>query len=612
MSVIERKSVGNIFYELIDDLYPVHSGITGTIAISQNGDIFSCDGGYVWSTYNQKNLSSEIYSFNHTDTATFLPTLNTWTIPNMGATTPFTGTTNSSGFTFLGLSTTTPDVDLKFDNIGRFLTISNNSVRSSNTQWNQIDWAPSKNRIVPLRYNSAHFGTDAQNDATNIFTPFLFNIDSRLGDSIFMGYRVRSRESNSAYINRRDTKLSTTLFESPIIFYEYGKTQDFNTNKWVVVNDTTNKWFIGSATTFSGGGTSIYVSNNSGTTNTYTNNVAQVSHFYKDISFPKNLQSDVTLSFYWKCVGEVGFDYGRVFLTTTETTPVAGTQVSTTFQIGLANYNNSATYQLSTITIPRVSVIDSTKRLIFSWRNDGSVGTNPPMAIDSLRLHFFVDDNVTKLGDTETFSFNGFSGNSWTVVNNATTFWVVGVSEFSGTSDSYSAYITTANNIQSYGNEFGIFDNRALPAYVNAANNQNNVSHFYKDFTFTSASTLTFNWKCWGENAAAATAFDYGTVVLTTTATTPVANSEVSITKATPGGNGRIGGDSTYGKFNLGYGGADNNWRTETINLGAWSGQTKRLVFTWKNDDAIINPPPFVVDNIKITGVGDWARRIER
>ena len=44
MSIINTKTVGNTVYQVIDDIYPVHTAETGTIAISKiSGDIFSCD-----------------------------------------------------------------------------------------------------------------------------------------------------------------------------------------------------------------------------------------------------------------------------------------------------------------------------------------------------------------------------------------------------------------------------------------------------------------------------------------------------------------------------------------------------------------------------------------
>lgn len=620
MAILEKKSLGNIQYVLIDDIYPTFSGTIGTVAVTTAGDFFTCESGYTWSTYTTRNIGAEIFAYNHTDTATFLPTLDTWTTFNsVATTTPFSATVISSGLTLLSGSST-PRLTISGDNIGRFLTITSNTYRSSNAQWNQLRSAASRNNVAPnLRFNLGHFGTDAINEATNITTPTIFTGTARNNEFFVPAFYVDSRESATAYLNRNHTKLSVELIEPPVFFNETGKKQNFEQSGWVTVNDTTNIWFMGTGTTFSGGGTSMYISSNGGVTPSYNNAVGQVSHFYKDITFPKNLQSDVLLEFFWKSVGELGQDYGRVYWGTTGNTPVAGVQNPANIQIGRSSYSNvvggTSAFTYESIVIPRLNAIDQTRRLIFQWRNDtGGIGTNPPFCVDSIRLSFYVDDNWNEIvtGDTETFNFSGFSGNGWTVVNDDTNFWVVGTSEFSGTNDTFAAYITESNVTAYYGNELVGFENRALATYNNGALTDQ-VSHFYKDFTFTSASTLTFNWKCWGENGTgSAINYDYGAVVLTTTATTPVAGTEVSTAQAPTGGNGRIGATTNLGKFNLAYGGADNNWRTETINLGAYSGQTKRLVFTWVNDTSVGNNPPFVLDNIKITGVGNWARRLNK
>jgi hypothetical protein len=184
----------------------------------------------------------------------------------------------------------------------------------------------------------------------------------------------------------------------------------------------------------------------------------------------------------------------------------------------------------------------------------------------------------------ETFESSGFTSNSWTVANDSANIWVVGQAEsFSGTSSAY---------VSNDGGTSATYD-------INNAE----ASHFYKDFVLPSASglTLTFDWKCQGENAAGATQYDYGAVVITDTGTTPVAGTEVITTQAGVGTNGRLGAVANLGKFNLAYGTTPGTvWNTETIDLTSYSGSTKRLVFTWKNDGSVGANPPMIVDNIKI------------
>lgn len=196
-----------------------------------------------------------------------------------------------------------------------------------------------------------------------------------------------------------------------------------------------------------------------------------------------------------------------------------------------------------------------------------------------------IDEALKSISFNEGWESSGFTENTWTVVNDTTNVWVVGQAENNGGTSS--AYVSD--------------DGGVTASYTITTAN---ISHFYKDFTIPSDLSsvyLEFDWKCQGENAAGATQYDYGTVVITTTGTTPVAGTEVSTTQATDGGDGRIGADDNLGKFNLNYGtNPGTTWNTELIDLTDYIGQTKRFVFTWVNDGSVGTDPPFVVDNIKI------------
>lgn len=195
--------------------------------------------------------------------------------------------------------------------------------------------------------------------------------------------------------------------------------------------------------------------------------------------------------------------------------------------------------------------------------------------------------------------WNSATFSNWTVVNSTgINRWVVGTAtSFSG---SYSAYIS---------NNGGLTNTYTITGGPNPE-----VSHFYKDITIPNESGdfyLYFKWKSWGENSVTdVTFYDFGSVVVTTTATTPVANVEVSTTSATilsggPTGSGRIGATTNSGKFNENYpasraGVGDNLWRSETILLNNYKGLTRRIVFTWRQDNLTGDNPPFALDNISI------------
>ncbi|MBA5794049.1 MULTISPECIES: fibronectin type III domain-containing protein, partial [unclassified Flavobacterium] len=165
-------------------------------------------------------------------------------------------------------------------------------------------------------------------------------------------------------------------------------TQGFeNTNHgWTLANGTqTNGWFVGTAVA-NGGTKSLYISNDSGVTNNYTNSTASTVHAYKDFIVPIGVP-EVEISFDWRALGESCCDYIRVWLVPTSFTPTVGTQIGTaTDQINLTgNLNMDASFKRLQFVqnIANYSAAGSF-RLVFEWRNDGSLGTMPAGAIDNV------------------------------------------------------------------------------------------------------------------------------------------------------------------------------------------------------------------------------------
>ncbi|MCC2589746.1 fibronectin type III domain-containing protein [Chryseobacterium sp. MFBS3-17] len=163
--------------------------------------------------------------------------------------------------------------------------------------------------------------------------------------------------------------------------------QDFtNGYDFTLIGNQTNKWFYGSAA--GNPANSIYISNDNGASNTYTNNSTSVAHAYKDLIIPAGATS-ATFSFDWRAYGESCCDYIRVWLVPATFTPTAGAQItagSGRIQVG-GNMNlqsNWQTYMNTNLNIS--SFAGSMMRLVFEWRNDGSVGTMPPAAIDNINL----------------------------------------------------------------------------------------------------------------------------------------------------------------------------------------------------------------------------------
>lgn len=164
------------------------------------------------------------------------------------------------------------------------------------------------------------------------------------------------------------------------------------TNNWTVVNDVRNKWFVGTVSKCNGSRGAYIDSTATGTSNVYNVNVASVSHFYRDIAFPA-CPSGITLTFNYKGKGQnisnqntTPLDFLAVYIVPTGSTPVAGTQLPAANKVGAAGYNlTNNNCSAVTITLP-ASLAGSTQRLVFSWINDISGGTNPAITVDDISV----------------------------------------------------------------------------------------------------------------------------------------------------------------------------------------------------------------------------------
>ena len=163
-----------------------------------------------------------------------------------------------------------------------------------------------------------------------------------------------------------------------------------------------HQWYVGTATS-NGGTHSMYITPDNGATNSYSISTPSVVWAYRDIEFPAN-PSGYTLSFDWRCYGESGYDYLRVFVG--NPVPVtAGNNVQPAGSTAMVpNYNTSnptyfnlaSTYQTFSTTL---AGFDETtvKRVYFLWRNDGSAGTMPPASVDNISISAVFCDAPTAL-----------------------------------------------------------------------------------------------------------------------------------------------------------------------------------------------------------------------
>ena len=171
--------------------------------------------------------------------------------------------------------------------------------------------------------------------------------------------------------------------------------EDFESGTgWLFANGTSNKWYIGNATN-NGGEQSLYISNNNGVGNAYTTTSQQWAYAQKALTLPAG---QYVVSFDWKANGESNYDYLRAFLVpidvvlTGNVSPTGGSpsafrSVTPTGWIALdggGKLNLQSSWQSRTDTATVTTAGDY--NLLFVWANDGSSGSQPPAAVDNVKI----------------------------------------------------------------------------------------------------------------------------------------------------------------------------------------------------------------------------------
>lgn len=177
--------------------------------------------------------------------------------------------------------------------------------------------------------------------------------------------------------------------------FESGAT--FALNGWTNTSGTAtrNQWVTNNgATAGFTGARCAYVSQNRGATPppfTYDVSAARATHFYRNVTIPAG-ETNIILSFNWLGQGESSFDKMRVWVVPTTVTPAYGTDIIASgtaptgnIQVGASDYSIQGTWVSTSFNLP-AAYAGTTVRLVFEWTNDGSLGTQPPAAIDNISL----------------------------------------------------------------------------------------------------------------------------------------------------------------------------------------------------------------------------------
>ena len=207
------------------------------------------------------------------------------------------------------------------------------------------------------------------------------------------------------------TEHITTLDEAITLPY----TENFEgqlPSQWVLTHDATNNWYVGRATN-NGGSRAMYVSNNDGAS--YSYNIGSSSDSYAYFSFGVEETCLLNVSYDWKCNGESEYDFARAFVVPISLGPTSD---------GITYYSEPSDWipvddgqmvgsESWTRMSKNVLLDPGYYYLVFYWENDGSVGTQPPAAIDNLSVSvattciYSTDVDVSDEGKTTAYAYWG-------------------------------------------------------------------------------------------------------------------------------------------------------------------------------------------------------------
>ena len=260
---------------------------------------------------------------------------------------------------------------------------------------------------------------------------------------------------------------------------------DFETAcDWELINgNLTNKWVWGEASVRSNH--HVYISDNNGTSNHYTITsptmvyAARQFHFY---------EGWYRFQYDWLANGEKNYDYLRVALVPASVTLSAGTSLPSGFSYqslpsgwialdGGQQLSKNAWWQTN---FSEIYVPTGDYKMVFAWRNDTSIGSQPPAAIDNVSVRPVtclapVELTTRHVGSSKVFL-------DWTPVGNENE-WEVWLSFYNGNETEYWPYPATTHPFTINGLESG----RNYTATVNAICGPDNASFSSNEISFTTS-----------------------------------------------------------------------------------------------------------------------------
>ena len=250
---------------------------------------------------------------------------------------------------------------------------SNTSVETVLLTWNADPILPASSYTVAYKKTSDTVFTEVT--ATDTFLTL-----TGLQISTDYEWKVRSHCDTAGMSDWSTVNTFITLQHPATLPYQCGFEDNAENLEWGFAQNSTNQWHIGEAVARNGE-TSLYISNDGGESNAYTLTQSSVAWAYRDIQFTPG-HSQHQISFDYKGMGQSGQDYVKVFLGP-KATPSGSTAPAGATQMGDALNMVNAWRHFSFMVD---SSFAGNQRLYFLWVNNASDGTNPPAAIDNLRV----------------------------------------------------------------------------------------------------------------------------------------------------------------------------------------------------------------------------------
>ena len=279
------------------------------------------------------------------------------------------------------------------------LTVSNVSSTAASFTWDEAEDGPATWAfgIIANPSDSIEI-TDA--DFTGTTSDLQVTIDTLEQNTPYIFFlRRECGGASSEYISRRFLTEQTPA----ALPYEDGFEEGLN---WVLINgDFTNKWVLGEAVNH-GGTHSLYVSNDNGAHNAYTNNsAAQIVYATKTFDFAETGVYGV--SFDWRAQGEGSYDLLFVAMvpdgTLIEAAAVSGSMSKLpegwiALHEGVKlNLDSTWSNSYAELNIEEAGA----HKIVIAWRNDGSMGTNPPAAVDNFKVERLACPTPGELAEVE-------------------------------------------------------------------------------------------------------------------------------------------------------------------------------------------------------------------